>query len=520
MLDATPLLRLYARRRNKQLATEDSCQTQREQLLALVRKASRTRFGSDHRFSEIREVSDFQQRVSLRRYEDFWREYWQPCFPKLVNASWPGTIPYFALTSGTTTGKTKYIPFSYAMSASNQRATLDIFVHHLALRPQSRLLGGNNFMLGGSTDLVELAHGVYAGDLSGIEATRIPWFARPYFFPPRACALMTDWEQKIEKLARSSLRIDIRAISGTPSWLLLFFAKLAELRPELPRRLSSYYPSLELLVHGGTHFAPYLRQFNELFKGSKAEMREVYPASEGFIAVADHGYGEGLRLITDNGIFYEFVPVDEVDEPAPTRHWLANAETGQNYALILSTCAGLWSYVLGDTVRFIGLRPPRLLVTGRLSYFLSAFGEHLIAEEIETAVASAAAEINTQVSDYTVTALFPSHAKARGRHLYIVEFSDPVDESQLIAFAGVLDASLARQNQDYQDHRAGDFGMDPPRVLAVQPGTFAAWMKARGQIGGQHKVPRVIHDQALFEALDQFIRGRGTADFRGSGTGH
>jgi GH3 auxin-responsive promoter len=510
MLDATPLLRFYARRRRKQLASENPCQSQRQQLLALVRKASRTRFGSDHRFSEISDVTDFQQRVPLRRYEGFWHAYWQPCFPKLVNVSWPGTIPYFALTAGTTTGKTKYIPFSSAMSASNHRATLDTFVHHLSLRPESRVLGGKNFMLGGSTGLIELAHGVYAGDLSGIEATRVPWFVRPYFFPPRACALMTDWEQKIEKLAHLSWRMDIRAISGTPSWLLLFFAKLVELRPELPHRLASYYRNLELLIHGGTHFAPYLKQFSELLEGSKAEMREVYPASEGFIAVADRGHGQGLRLITDNGIFYEFVPVDEIDDPAPTRHWLATMETGQNYALILSTCAGLWSYVLGDTVRFIELRPPRLLVTGRLSYFLSAFGEHLIAEEIETAVANAAAEIHRQISDYTVTALFPSHAKVRGRHLYIVEFSAPVDEPQLVAFAGVLDASLARQNQDYKDHRAGDFGMAPPQVLAVHPGTFAAWMKARGQIGGQHKVPRVINDQALFEVLDHFLRQRGS----------
>jgi hypothetical protein len=505
MLDATPLLRLYARRRKAQLAAENAPEAQRSELLRLVRQAQETAFGVAHGFDGIGDVEDFQRRVPLRSYEDFWRDYWQARFPLLTDLTWPGTIPYFAATSGTTTGKTKYIPVSREMSASNRGAVLDLLAHHLAARPRSRLLAGKNFMLGGSTDLVERAPGVYSGDVSGIAANEVPWWVRPRYFPPRRYALMTDWEQKIDTLARLSLREDIRSLSGTPSWVLLFFAKLAELRPDLPRRSTSYYPELELFIHGGINFAPYRPQFEELLEGSRAESREVYAASEGFIAAADRGYGDGLRLIVDRGIFYEFVPVDEVGATEPTRHWLATAQSDVNYAIVLSTCAGLWSYLPGDTVKFVELRPPRLLITGRLSYFLSAFGEHLIAEEIETAVAAAGAEIGSQVADFTVTPIFPSAERQRGGHLYVVEFSAPVDSAMLARFARALDESLSAQNQDYRDHRSGGFGMEAPRVLAAKPGSFAQWMKSRGQIGGQHKVPRVIQDRELFRSLEEFL---------------
>jgi GH3 auxin-responsive promoter len=503
MLDATPLLRVYARRRCAGLAVLDACQAQEGELLRLVRHAAATRFGRDHGFEAIRGVADFQRQVPLRRYEDFWRDYWQAAFPRLIDVSWPGVIPYFALSSGTTTGETKHIPVSPAMNASNRRAALDLLVFHVAARPASRILAGKNFMLGGSTDLVELAPGIRTGDLSGIAANEVPFWARPRYFPSRRDALLVNWEAKIDRLARLSLDEDIRSIGGTPSWLLLFFAKLAELRPDLPRHLASYYPNLQLLIHGAVNFAPYEQQFRELLAGSRAELREVYAASEGFIAAADCGSGEGLRLMVDNGLFYEFVPLGEIDAARPSRHWLAGIEPGVNYAVVLSSCAGLWAYVLGDTVKFVTRDPPRLLITGRLSYTLSAFGEHLIAEEIETAVAEAAAAVGSLVTDYSVGPLYPANPQARGRHLFVVEFAAGWPTSGIEAFAGVLDAALSRLNADYRAHRAG---MDPPRVLVVKPGFFAAWMKSRGKIGGQHKVPRVINDQTLLDGLQDFLR--------------
>jgi hypothetical protein len=391
------------------------------------------------------------------------------------------------------------------MLNANFRAAQDILFHHLLNHPKSRILGGKGFVLGGSTDLHEEAPGVYSGDLSGIEANEVPWWVRPYTFPPRKLALLADWKEKIDKLARISLKENITAISGTPNWLLVLFDKLVELRPSEEQRLCNYYPNLELLVHGGVDFRPYAKRFAELLEGSKAELREVYPASEGFVAIADRGPGEGLRLIVDNGIFFEFVPTAELDGPSPTRHWLGNAEAGLDYAVVVSTCAGAWAYILGDTVRFLDLNPPRILVTGRTSYVLSAFGEHLISSEIEQAVAAAAETINANVTDYCVAPSFPERPGDKGRHHYVVEFLEgrPAQD-QIAAFATTLDTRLGELNVDYQSLRKGDYALRAPRIDVIGPGSFAAWMKSRSQLGGQHKVPRIINDAALFTNLVNF----------------
>lgn len=498
MIDATLLLRAYAAWRRRQLASEDPVAAQRRELLRLIDRAKDTRFGRAHQFGRIDSVAAFQARVPLRRYEDFWRDWWQPAFPTLTDVSWPGTMPYFAATSGTTTGVTKYIPVSRAMLAANRRAVLDVFTHHLTARPDSRVLGGRNFMLGGSTALTREAAGVYSGDLSGIAANEVPWWARRRFFPPRALALIADWERKLDALAPASLTADIRTLSGTPSWVLLFLARVAALRPDAPARVSNWYPHLELFIHGGVAFAPYRAQFEDLFAGSRVDMREVYPASEGFLAVADRGFGEGLRLLADNGLFLEFVPADEIDAPNARRHWLADVECGVNYAVVVSSNAGLFGYVLGDTVRFVQRRPPRVLVTGRLSYTLSAFGEHVIGEELDAAVQAGAAAIGVQVVDYAVAAIFPHTPAEKGRHCFVVEFAAAADAAAVARFAAEVDRALAAQNADYAGHRVG---MQAPEVIAAAPGTFTAWMRARGRIGGQNKVPRVIADAAMLAGL-------------------
>jgi hypothetical protein len=506
MLNATPILACFARHRIRKLRGQRPEETQATELLRLLRIAKDTRFGKAHGFANIGSVEDFQARVPLRRYEDFWTDYWKPDFPRIVNATWPGLIPYFAVTSGTSSGVTKYIPCTREMVLSNKRASLDLLSFHIQNRPESRLLGGRNFMLGGSTGLHRLAPNVFSGDLSGIAAATMPWWARLRYFPPRGLEEIPDWREKIERLAPLSLERDIRSISGTPSWLLMFFEKLAALRPGAERRLSAFYPNLELLVHGGVNFAPYRKLFATWLEGGRAETREAYAASEGFIAVADRGDGEGLRLTLDNGLFFEFVPLEELDDPQPTRHWIANVETGVNYAVVLSNCSGLWAYVVGDTVRFVDRQPPRVLVTGRVSYTLSAFGEHLIDEEIEESITAAADTIGAAVADYSVGALFPDVEGAHAGHLFIVEFAhETPDPKRLAAFARALDTALSQTNEDYAAHRADDFGMAPPRVHAVPPGRFAKWMEARGQLGGQHKVPRIVNDQTLFRDLRDFM---------------
>lgn len=511
MIDATPLLRFYADFRRRRLARQDAAAAQQRQLMRLVAHAAQTRFGHDHGFARIRDRRDYQLAVPLRNYEDFWAAYWQAAFPNLVDCSWPGRVPFFAATSGTTTGATKFIPVTAAMLRSNRRAGLDLLVHHLRARPGSRIFAGRNLLLGGSTALVEHAPGVRSGDLSGIAAATLPLWARPFAFPPPAIARLDDWSEKMARLAERAPSVDIRSIAGTPSWLLLFFDELVHRHPGRSPRLVDFFPALELVIHGGVNFAPYRPRFAEWLAGGHAELREAYAASEGFIAAADRGEGDGLRVVLDHGIFYEFVPVSEIGRPSPARHWIGNIEAGIDYAPALTTCAGLWSFIVGDTVRFVSRNPPRLLVTGRLSYTLSAFGEHLTGEEVEAAVSAAAAAIGAELRDFAVGALYPEKPGEIGGHLYIVEFERPIAGDDGERLAAALDQDLTRRNLDYRAHRAGGFGLAPPRILMLRQGGFAEWMRRRGRLGSQNKVPRIIADPGLFSDLRRFAEANGPA---------
>jgi hypothetical protein len=487
MMDATPLLRAYAALRERRLARQSPADTQSRQLLRLVRNAEATRFGTDHHFCEIRTVADFQARVPLRSYEDFRRDYFEAAFPVLVDVTWPGTMPYFAVSSGTASGRTKHIPVSRAMIRSNARAGTDMLAHHVRATPGSRVLAGKSFMLGGSVAMEELAPGVRAGDLSGIARRENPAWSTPFVFPSIEEALEADWERKIDRLARLSLDEPIRCIAGTPSWLLLFFERLAEITGRA-RDVRAFYPNLDLLVYGGMSFAPYRDTFADWFPTGGTDFREVYSASEGFVASADGGIDAGLRLNLDIGLFLEFVPLEEWEADTPRRYWIADAPPGE-YGLVLSTCAGLFAYRIGDTVELLPGCPPRVRVTGRTSYTLSAFGEHLSGREIERAVLAAAADAGRHVHEFAVTALYPEAGRSAGRHLFVVELDRAPEDAA--RFARVLDETLGAGNEDYETHRRGDYQLLPPEVVVVPPGAFNDWMRARGRLGGQNKVPRV-----------------------------
>lgn len=505
-LPGTPFIKLYAWNRWRALARQDAVEAQRLELLKLVRQAEKTRFGQDHRFHSIGSVADYQKRVRPRTYGEHWDEYWQAQFPHLQDCTWPGLMPFYAVSSGTSSGKVKYIPCSMEMVRSNKRAALDIFVHHLRNRPSSRVFDGKSFVLGGSTDLKEQAPGVYSGDISGIAARNVPWWIRRWYFPPKSLTFITDWEEKIERLAPLALQEDIRFMSGAPGWMTLLFEKLTALKGE-GARIGDVFPNLELITHGGVSLNPYRKRFEAMLEGSRAEMREVYPASEGFVAIADRGPQQGLRLIADNGLFYEFIPVAEVGQPNATRHWLGNIETGIDYAIVLTTCAGLWSYVIGDVVRFVDRAPPRLVITGRTSYMLSSFGEHISGELIETCVLAAAGAIAAQVSEFSVGTAFAEKAGGElGHHVYVVEFDAAInDPARVAAFTAAIDRELASRNEDYEERRVIARGVGAPVVHAVPPGTFAAWMKSEGKLGGQNKIPRVIGDPQLLGRLLSFV---------------
>jgi hypothetical protein len=401
------------------------------------------------------------------------------------------------------------------MLASNRKAAFDLLVYHVNNRSNSRILGGKNFLLGGSTELTSPAPGIFFGDLSGIVAKHVPWWLASRYFPPAELTALKSWEEKVDAFARASLSEDIRMISGVPAWMMIFFDHLRKVASEVSvgegtnvQKLADIYRNLEMVVHGGVNFAPYVERFREILSDSHAELREVYPASEGFIAAADRAYGEGLRLNLDHGIFYEFVPLSELGSENPTRHWIANVELDVNYAVVMSTCAGLWSYVIGDTVRFVdNVERPAVLVTGRTSYYLSAFGEHLIAEEIEDGVTTAARENGYAVSDYSVGPVYPKGEGDLGGHIYIVEFVGGAvpNEEELSRFVVALDRRLSERNEDYEAHRSKGFGLKAPQVVAVPAGTFSEWMRTRGKLGGQNKVPRIITKQEILDDLLRFV---------------
>lgn len=477
----------YAHNRTLSLDRMDAGKVQHDMLLRLVRKAQYTRFGRDHDFSRITSVADYQARVPIRDYEFFWNTYWKDSYPRLDNATWPGWVPYYALSSGTTSGTTKYIPVTREMMASNKKAaytTIGLFRHSY---PDSKLFNGKFFFLGGSTDLRKQDDGSLAGDLSGIAAKEILGMLRPYTFPPLELSLITDWEQKADRFARDSANEPITALSGVPSWMLILFDRLKKLTGK--QTVAEIWPNLRMVIHGGTKFDPYRELFRKEIGSDAVKFCEVYPCSEGFIATEDPRYNL-LRIVLDHDVFFEFVPVDELKRDHPTRHTLANVEIDTQYAVVLTSCSGVWAYLVGDTVSFVSRNPPLIRFTGRTKFFLSAFGEHLIQEEVDAAVAHASQKCGVDAIDHHVGPVFPEKPSEPGRHLYMIEFhgNSPAD---LDRFETELDAELVRLNEDYAAHRANDISMLRPQVRCVKRGGFAEWMKSRGKFGGQNKVPRM-----------------------------
>lgn len=488
----------WAKWRIGSLARSNPVEAQKATLRHLVKKAAKTKFGQDHQFSSIRSAADYQAAVPVRTYEQFWDEYLKAVFPRAENLAWPGLIPFYALTSGTTQGATKYIPITQDMVRSNLIASRTMVAQHLASRPDSKLFKGRFFFLGGSTALEPISPGVMQGDLSGIAAREVTEALRPYTFPPLSLALETDWEKKLQAFAEGSIREPITLVSGVPSWLLILFERIFQMTGK--STLSEVWPTLEMVVHGGVKFEPYRSRFEAILGDpKKIRLQETYPCSEGFVAIEDTATPH-LRLLYDHGIFYEFIPVDELGSARPTRHWLGNVQPGINYAIVVSTCAGMWSHLIGDTVRFESVNPPLITFTGRTKYSLSAFGEHLISEEIELSLASVAESMGSTVGEWHVGPIFQG---ALGYHKYVIEFEKSPEN--LAQFRDSMDAELCRRNADYQAHRAEGVGIPAPEIIEVAPNTFRDWMKSMGKLGGQHKVPRMDGSGQLTEKLVKYL---------------
>jgi hypothetical protein len=502
------LVRL-AHRRTRELDAMDAAKAQANAILKLVRTAKNTRFGRDHHFAEIGSVADYQARVPVRSYEYFWDNYWKG-YPNVTDQTWPGFMPYFALSSGTTSGTTKYIPVSAEMVKSNRKAaqtTVSLFRHAF---PYHQLFTGKFFFLGGNTDMPLLANGSHGGDLSAIAAREIPDAVRPYTFPPLELSRIARWEEKMPRLAEAAARENVVALSGVPSWMALLFDMMKQATGK--KTIAEIWPNFRMLVHGGTKFDGYRDLFRAQIGSDAFEFCEVYPASEGFIATEDPRY-KLLRLVPDHDIFFEFIPCEDFDahgtlKDRPTRHTVREIEPGVRYAVVLTSCAGVWSYLIGDTIIFEQTKPPLLRFAGRTKNFLSAFGEHLIEEEVEKAVAHAAKACGVFTGDFHVGPVFPSKPNTPGFHRYLVEFRGDVPD--LAVFAREMDKELDRLNEDYAAHRVGDLTMTAPQVVPVKLGALSGWVEARkGTLDVQTKVPRMDNDGKMTEQIRTWLQERG-----------
>jgi hypothetical protein len=495
---------LAHRMRRLEAIWRDPLAAQERTLARLVRTARTTAWGQAHDYTAIRTIADYQRRVPLGRYLDF-RPLWERAIQGEDDVTWPGRPAYYAKTSGTTAGD-KLIPVTEAALRSHRRGGLDTLLLALRRAGDARRLDGPMLFLGGSTHLEPAGPGAWVGDLSGIAVRHLPFWLRGRYLPGPELAAIPDWEPRLRATARRAAGADLRLISGMPSWMLVLFERVRAVAAEggrAPASIGEVWPRLEVFVHGGVRMDPY-RRVLEAAVGRPLHYLEVYPASEGFVAIQVEAGDPALTLMLDYDIFYEFVPLARLGDPAPRRLTVAEVRLDEAYAVVLTTAAGLWSYVLGDTVRFVGLDPPRLIITGRTRHFVNAFGENVIVEEVERAAAAAALATGAELVEFTVAPAYPGLASARGCHQWVVEFRRPPADAG--AFARALDQTLQRLNTDYRTKRNGSVGMAAPIVVPVTPGTFHRWLAARGQLGDQHKVPRVSNRRDL---LDEIVAAQG-----------
>ena len=499
-LKVSLLRRVYDRRmRELEGVLRDPWRFQEKAFRGILTSASRTVFGRDRGLTAGMTLAEFRRRVPCAPYEAF-----DPYIGRMLagepSVLWPGLVRQFSLTSGTTAARgNKYIPFTRGLWLSNKKAARDcLFFHVRRCGGDFGLFAGKMLFLSGSTRLNRERPGVFSGDLSAITIRRLPLFYRPSYLPGYRLGAIPDWEEKIDRIARMVQGINLTLVSGIPSWVLVLLEKIRAHSGRPDAALKEIFPNFRLLLSGGVNVYPYLGLFRRVV-GEGVDLAETYPASEAFLAVQDGAMEDGMLLETDSGVFYEFVPAGRIADDDPPRLVLPEVKTGVNYAVVLTTPGGLYGYILGDTVRFTSTDPPRLVVTGRTKHFLSAFGEHLIVEEAEEAVRTACERTGARVLDFTAAPVFPEKSGELPRHEWLVEFETPPGD--MAAFGRAVDEHLAELNADYAAHRRGDAGLAPPLITVLRAGSFYAFMKARGKLGGQNKVPRLKNDREFAELL-------------------
>jgi hypothetical protein len=463
-------------------------------LKSLVKSAKNTEFGKEHGFESIQCYDDFKKQISIRDYEEI-----SPYINKIKegkhNILWKGKPIYFAKTSGTTSG-IKYIPISKESISNHIDTARDALLCYMAQTGNSLFANGKMIFLSGSPELERIA-GIPTGRLSGIVNHHVPRYLRSNQLPSYETNCIEDWEVKLDKIVEETINEDMTLISGIPPWMQMYFDRLMEVSG---KNVGELFKNLSVLVYGGVNFEPYQNRIFESV-GRKIDSIELFPASEGFFAFQDKPESEGLLLNTDSGIFYEFVPAEEIYNTNPTRLSLHDVKPNVNYAMIVSNNAGLWSYDLGDTVKFVSINPYRIIVTGRTKHFISAFGEHVIAEEVEHALTNAANEEGVKIVEFTVAPLVAQN-NGKSFHEWFIEFDEaPAD---LKSFSIKVDNNLRGKNIYYDDLISGNI-LETLKIHPVRKNGFIDYMKSIGKLGGQNKLPRLSNDRKTAEALYKYL---------------
>ncbi len=457
----------------------------------IIRNAQNTKFGIDHNFKQIKSHSEFVNEVPIRDYEAL-REYVEQAVAGKENVLWPGKPIYFAKTSGTTSGA-KYIPITSDSIKEQVLASRNAILNYIHETGNSDFVDGKWIFLQGSPELQE-KNGIKLGRLSGISAHYVPNYLQKNRLPSWETNCIEDWENKVEKIVEETINEDMTLIAGIPSWVQMYFEKL---KTTSDKNVGTLFKNFNLFIYGGVNYEPYRAKFEELI-GRRVDSIELFPASEGFFAYQNTQKEEGMLLLLDSGIFYEFVKADEFFEGQPKRLTISEVELNTNYVMIISTNAGLWAYNLGDTVRFISTKPYKIVVTGRIKHFISAFGEHVIAKEVEVAMQKAVEACDASINEFTVAPQITPEKDELPYHEWFIEFErKPSDISKFIE---ILDTSLQQQNSYYFDLIDGKI-LQRLKITSIKKSGFQEFMKSIGKLGGQNKVQRLSNDRSVADKL-------------------
>lgn len=478
-----------------QYATQSE-RIQDDVFLRLIREAEATEWGRKYDYKSIASYEHFKRRVPVQTYDDV-KGYIERMRCGEDSLLWPSHVRWFAKSSGTTNDKSKFLPVSKeSLKDIHYRGGIDCVALYLRMNPESRFFSGKGLILGGSHSPNYNQKNTLVGDLSAILIQNVNPLVNYLRVPGKDVALMDDWEQKIERIARDTMNVDVTNLSGVPSWMLVVIKRILDLKGKT--HLEEVWPHLEVFFHGGVSFTPYREQYRQLITSEQMHYVETYNASEGFFGIQNDWADPSMMLMIDYGVFYEFMPLDELEKDNPKTYRLEEVELNKNYAMIISTSSGLWRYMIGDTVRFTSKHPYKFVITGRTRHYINAFGEELIIDNAEAGLAKACKESGAQVLEYSAAPVFMD-ANAKCRHQWLIEFSKMPDS--LAHFAAVLDEALQEVNSDYEAKRSKNIALQPLEVIPARQGLFHDWLKQKGKLGGQHKIPRLSNNREYIEEM-------------------